>query len=95
MFNFRKPKNELELILKQGKKNTPTIPDEMFTSCPGCSASILSEELIESLNVCLKCGHHFKISARQNLTRADAEALTSFSAIWSRRTVGTEYEKAS
>ena len=96
MFNFRKPKNELELILKQGKKNTPTIPDEMFTSCPGCSASILSEELIESLNVCLKCGHHFKISARQRLNAlADAGSFDElFGDMESENLLGfPEYEK--
>jgi acetyl-CoA carboxylase carboxyl transferase subunit beta len=64
MFQFKKPHNELELILKQGKKQTPSVPDAMFTHCPSCNTSILSDELSENANICTKCGFHFYMNAR-------------------------------
>ncbi|MEG1869938.1 MAG: acetyl-CoA carboxylase, carboxyltransferase subunit beta [Oscillospiraceae bacterium] len=68
MFIFKKPKNELELILRQGAKQVPSIPDAMYISCPSCKRSILSSEVTENMKVCPKCGHHFKISARQMIS---------------------------
>jgi acetyl-CoA carboxylase carboxyl transferase subunit beta len=65
MLNFKKPKNELELILKKSNKKTPVIPDEMFVSCPFCKSNILTSELSENDKVCPKCEFHFRISARQ------------------------------
>ena len=67
MFQFKRPKNELELILQQGKRSTPSVPDEMFVRCPACKSAILSDELAESWGVCAKCGHHFSINARQRI----------------------------
>lgn len=68
MFQFKKPKNELELILRQGKSKTPAVPDEMFTHCPICNASILSDELAENASVCTECGYHFTIHPRHRLS---------------------------
>ncbi|MBE6930084.1 MAG: acetyl-CoA carboxylase carboxyltransferase subunit beta [Ruminococcaceae bacterium] len=67
MLQFKKPRNELEGLLRQVIKQTPAVPDEMFTKCPGCSAAILSEELKENHGVCVRCGHHFPISARERI----------------------------
>lgn len=67
MFNFKKPMNELEMILRGRGGSAPSVPDEMFTRCPSCQSAILSEELSENDNVCPKCGYHFKMNARQRI----------------------------
>jgi len=43
------------------------VPEGMWIKCPGCSATILAKEIDANLNVCPKCGHHFRISARNRL----------------------------
>lgn len=77
MFQFKKPRNELELILKNGKKRTPSIPDEMFTYCPSCKKTMITDELSDNANVCSKCGYHFYINARMRLHLiADKDSFT-------------------
>jgi len=39
----------------------------LWTKCLGCRAVIYKPELEANLNVCPKCQHHFKISARRRL----------------------------
>ena len=67
MFQFKKKKNELEYLLKQGDKPSPSIPDSMFVSCPSCKSAIIAEDLSENMGVCMKCGYHFKINARERI----------------------------
>ncbi|HEX9080077.1 MAG TPA: acetyl-CoA carboxylase, carboxyltransferase subunit beta [Desulfuromonadaceae bacterium] len=43
------------------------VPEGMWIKCPSCSATILATEVEANLNVCPKCGHHFRISARRRL----------------------------
>jgi acetyl-CoA carboxylase carboxyl transferase beta subunit len=77
MFQFKKPRNELEFILKNGKKRTPSIPDEMFTYCPSCKKAMITDELSDNANVCSKCGYHFYINARMRLHLiADKDSFT-------------------
>jgi len=77
MFQFKKPHNELELIMKQGKKRIPHVPDEMFVCCPSCKTAILKDELLENANVCIKCGYHFYINARLRIhNTADKGSFT-------------------
>ena len=64
MFQFKRPKNELEVFLRQGAKKSPTVPDEMFTRCPHCGTAVLSDELTENQSVCGKCGYHFALAPR-------------------------------
>jgi acetyl-CoA carboxylase carboxyl transferase subunit beta len=42
-------------------------PDGMWIKCPACSETILSKDIEENLNVCTKCGHHFRLSAVRRL----------------------------
>jgi len=86
MFNFKKPKNELEVLLQDGGKTLPTISAEMFSLCPSCKKSIISELLQEKLLVCPECGHHFKMNARARIgllcdegsfTELDADIVSS------------------
>jgi acetyl-CoA carboxylase carboxyl transferase subunit beta len=43
------------------------VPEGMWIKCQGCSETILSKEIDTNLNVCPKCGHHYRISARRRL----------------------------
>ena len=41
--------------------------DGLWVKCGGCRQPIWKEELAGNLNVCPKCQHHFKMSARQRM----------------------------
>ena len=43
------------------------VPEGLWIKCPGCTQLIYKKDLDESLNVCPKCGHHFRISAAERL----------------------------
>jgi acetyl-CoA carboxylase carboxyl transferase subunit beta len=43
------------------------VPEGLWIKCPGCTQLIYKKDLEESLNVCPKCGHHFRISATERL----------------------------
>ena len=66
IFNFLKPKNELEGHEVQSD-NKPYIPDELWVKCPICKNVMLSSDLEDNYKVCLKCGYHFRIPARQRI----------------------------
>ena len=66
IFNFLKPKNELEGHEVQSD-NKPYIPDELWVKCPICKNVILSSDLEDNYKVCIKCGYHFRIPARQRI----------------------------
>ncbi|MBC7964151.1 MAG: acetyl-CoA carboxylase carboxyltransferase subunit beta [Steroidobacteraceae bacterium] len=42
-------------------------PEGMWIKCPGCSETVLSKEIEANLQVCPKCGYHYRISARKRL----------------------------
>ncbi|MEN8712657.1 MAG: acetyl-CoA carboxylase, carboxyltransferase subunit beta [Arenicellales bacterium] len=47
-----------------GKKD---IPEGLWEKCPACSAVLYRAELERNLDVCPKCSHHLRISARRRL----------------------------
>lgn len=53
-------------IEKSGAKKV-TFPDGMWVKCPGCLETMLSKDIETNLQVCPKCGHHYRISARKRL----------------------------
>lgn len=53
-------------IEKSGGRKV-TFPDGMWVKCPGCSETLLSKDVEANLQVCPKCGHHYRISARKRL----------------------------
>ena len=65
---FKKPKNDLESYDKYTKSPAPDIPSELCISCPECKAMLFTSELNENLDVCPKCGHHFRVNARQRIS---------------------------
>src|SRR5881394_1481962 len=56
----KKPK----LASKSRKRD---IPEGLWTKCPKCSTMLYDKELDENLKVCMKCGHHFPIGARERI----------------------------
>jgi acetyl-CoA carboxylase carboxyl transferase subunit beta len=53
--------------IEKSAGNKVTFPDGMWVKCPGCSETLLSKDLETNLQVCPKCGYHFRISARKRL----------------------------
>ncbi|MBI5383301.1 MAG: acetyl-CoA carboxylase carboxyltransferase subunit beta [Verrucomicrobia bacterium] len=43
------------------------IPEGIWAKCPKCANMIYDKELDENHKVCLKCGHHFPIGARERI----------------------------
>lgn len=44
-----------------------SVPEGLWTKCPGCEAVLYSAELERTQQVCPKCGHHLRIRARERL----------------------------
>ena len=44
-----------------------TVPEGLWAKCPGCSAVLYRAEVERNLDVCPKCNHHNRISARRRL----------------------------
>ncbi len=58
---FRKANNELE-----GHQAADTFV-ESTQSCPACGFELTISELMDNCEVCSKCGHHFRMNARQRI----------------------------
>lgn len=79
MIRFKKPKNQLELHTHSSVAGAPTIPDDMWTRCPKCSKTILSDDLSDNNRVCTKCNYHFKLNARERIALVcDDETFVEF-----------------
>ena len=75
---FRKPKNELEHAGngQSSRQNQPSVPDDLYMSCPECKQSILKADMEENGFVCPKCSHHFSMTARRRIQiLTDAESF--------------------
>ncbi|MCK4842270.1 MAG: acetyl-CoA carboxylase carboxyltransferase subunit beta [Methylococcales bacterium] len=44
-----------------------TVPQGLWNKCPSCDAILYNAELEKNFNVCPKCEHHMRISARSRL----------------------------
>jgi acetyl-CoA carboxylase carboxyl transferase subunit beta len=42
-------------------------PAHMWTKCPSCGEMLFNKQLDRNLRVCMKCGHHFRIGARERI----------------------------
>ncbi len=57
---FRKEKKPKEPTDKQ-----VTIPEGLWVKCDGCKEIVYRKEVEQNLNVCPKCGYHFRLNARE------------------------------
>ncbi len=57
------------------------VPEGLWVKCPACDQILYGKDLVKSLRVCSKCGHHLRMTATQRL-----ESLLD-GAIW------TEYDR--
>ncbi|NLJ31838.1 MAG: acetyl-CoA carboxylase carboxyltransferase subunit beta [Clostridiales bacterium] len=64
---FRRPKNEPEDYGRYTAKAHPDIPGEMCVLCPSCKEILFTGVLEDNRYVCPKCGHHFRMNARQRI----------------------------
>jgi len=42
-------------------------PSHLWTQCPSCNEMLFNKQLARNLNVCTKCGHHFRMAARERI----------------------------
>jgi acetyl-CoA carboxylase carboxyl transferase subunit beta len=43
------------------------VPEGLWVKCPSCAEILYNKDLVASLNVCTKCGHHFRVGAAERL----------------------------
>ena len=61
---FKKTKKPIAAATKEKPSR---VPEGLWVKCPDCDQIIYNKDLITTLNVCPKCGHHFKINAIERL----------------------------
>jgi acetyl-CoA carboxylase carboxyl transferase subunit beta len=49
------------------KAKPSRVPEGLWVKCPDCSQIIYNKDLATNLNVCPKCGHHFRLGAADRL----------------------------
>jgi acetyl-CoA carboxylase carboxyl transferase subunit beta len=60
---FKRDKTGIEKSITKNVK----VPEGLWTKCAGCSESLLTKEIEDNLQVCPKCGHHYRITPRKRL----------------------------
>ena len=57
------------------------VPEGLWTKCVSCKENLITKDLEKNLNVCPRCGHHYRISARQRIDLLlDPGSFTEFDA---------------
>ncbi len=54
-------------IRTEASNKKGAVPEGLWNKCPSCNAILYNIELERNLNVCPKCDHHMRISARVRL----------------------------
>jgi acetyl-CoA carboxylase carboxyl transferase subunit beta len=49
------------------KEKASRVPEGLWVKCTGCAQVIYNKDLTTNLNVCSKCGYHFRIGAVERL----------------------------
>lgn len=76
---FKKPKNTLESDDRQQGEKAPSIPDALCIKCPACKTTLFDSDLTANFRVCAKCGHHFRMGARERIqTTCDENSFTEY-----------------
>jgi acetyl-CoA carboxylase carboxyl transferase subunit beta len=59
---FKKVRKPIEPPNKESR-----VPEGLWVKCPSCAQVIYNKDLVASLSVCTKCGHHFRLGALERL----------------------------
>jgi len=43
------------------------VPEGLWVKCPSCAEVLYHKDLVANLQVCKKCGHHFRVNAADRL----------------------------
>ena len=54
-------------IAAQPEVKKVQIPDGLWTKCKSCEETLYAKDIERNLNVCPKCDHHFRLSARERI----------------------------
>jgi acetyl-CoA carboxylase carboxyl transferase subunit beta len=63
---FRKSP-EIAAGVRDGGEGLETRAADIWVKCPGCKEIAFRKEVERNLNVCLKCGHHLRLTVEQRL----------------------------
>lgn len=56
-----------KLLPKVSSAKKKGVPEGVWSQCTACSAVLYGAELTRNLNVCTKCDHHLRVTARERL----------------------------
>jgi acetyl-CoA carboxylase carboxyl transferase subunit beta len=51
----------------KGPDHRVKVPEGLWTKCVSCGATIYTKDIENNLNVCPKCNHHYRISAKKRI----------------------------
>jgi acetyl-CoA carboxylase carboxyl transferase subunit beta len=54
-------------MVAPAKEKASRVPEGLWVKCAGCAQIIYNKDLTTNLNVCPKCGHHFRVTATERL----------------------------
>jgi acetyl-CoA carboxylase carboxyl transferase subunit beta len=60
---FKKTRKPIETPDKASR-----VPEGLWVKCPSCHRALYHKDLVESLQVCPHCAHHFRMSAAERLS---------------------------
>jgi acetyl-CoA carboxylase carboxyl transferase subunit beta len=60
------------------KEKPSRVPEGLWVKCPGCAQVIYNKDLAANVNVCPKCGHHFRLNATERLRMLFDGAWTEY-----------------
>ena len=61
---FKKARKRMESATAEKPSR---VPEGLWVKCPECGQILYNKDLENNLNVCPKCAHHFRITARERL----------------------------
>ncbi|MTH52867.1 acetyl-CoA carboxylase carboxyltransferase subunit beta [Bacillus mangrovi] len=61
---FSKKKKYASIPSEQARQD---VPEGIMTKCPSCKKIILTKELTKNLKVCVNCGYHMQMNAKERL----------------------------
>src|SRR5467141_2354568 len=60
------------------KEKPSRVPEGLWVKCPDCAQLLYNKDLAANINVCPKCGHHFRLNATERLRMLFDGAWTEY-----------------